>query len=62
MEQDELQQLREKYKAKIKEEFGEAPVKGVEVSSREYTEFKQELYPTHYSFYEKMCNFSEKLL
>ncbi|PIN76902.1 hypothetical protein COV17_00435 [Candidatus Woesearchaeota archaeon CG10_big_fil_rev_8_21_14_0_10_36_11] len=62
MEQDEYQQLREKYKAKIKEEFGEAPVKGVEVSSREYTEFKEELYPTHYSFYEKMCNLSEKIL
>src|SRR3989338_352214 len=63
MEQDDYQQLLEKYKSKIKEEFGEAALKPIaEVSSREYTEFKEELYPTSYSLYEKACNFSEKLL
>jgi hypothetical protein len=62
MEQDEYQELLQKYKAKVKEEFGESTPSQVKVSSREYTEFKQELYPTHYSFYEKACNFSENLL
>src|SRR3990167_7637957 len=62
MEQDEYQQLLEKYKSRIKEEFGEAPLREPKISTREYTEFKRELYPAHYSFYEKACNFSENLL
>jgi hypothetical protein len=63
MEKDEYQKLLEKYKAKIKKEFGEEAAKApAKVSSVEYSEFKRELYPTHYSLYEKACNFSEKLL
>ncbi len=63
MEKDDYQQLLEKYKSKIKEEFGEAALKPIsKISSREYSEFKEELYPTSYSLYEKACNFSEKLL
>jgi hypothetical protein len=62
MEKDEYQKLLEKYKARVKEEFGEKATAPTKVSSREYTEFKRELYPTHYSFYEKACNFSEKLM
>ncbi len=62
MEQDEYQQLLEKYKSRIKEEFGEAPLREPKITTKEYTEFKQELYPAHYSFYEKACNFSENLL
>jgi hypothetical protein len=63
MEQSEYQKLLEKYKNKVKEEFGEqaaqAPTK---ISTKEYTEFKQELYPNHYSLYEKVCNYAGNLL
>lgn len=62
METDEYQELLEKYKRRVQEEFGEASVRPAKVSSREYSEFKQELYPAHYSWYEKACNFSDRLL
>lgn len=63
MEGDEYQQLLEKYKAKVKEEFGEAAAKAPpKVTTKEYSEFKRELYPTHYSLYERAGNFSEKIL
>ena len=59
----EYQDILEKYKAKIREEFGDSlPANPSKISSREYTDFKSELYPTHYSLYEKACNFSGKLL
>ncbi len=62
MEKDEYQELLEKYKERVKTEFGDTSIRPAKVSSREYSEFKQELYPTHYSLYEKSCNFSDKLL
>ncbi|MBU0460605.1 MAG: hypothetical protein KJ771_07405, partial [Nanoarchaeota archaeon] len=63
MQDEEYQQLLEKYKSKIREEFGERALETpTQVSSREYTQFKSELYPNHYSWYEKACNFSENLL
>ncbi len=62
MNQDEYQQLLEKYKQKVKEEFGEKPIASPRVTSREYSEFKRELYPAHYSLYEKACNISEQIL
>ncbi len=62
MEEKEYQDLLEKYKAKVKEEFGGVSKKPTKVSSKEYTEFKKELYPTNFSLYEKACNFSEKIL
>ena len=62
MEKEEYQDLLEKYKDRIKKEFGEAATKPRKISSREYGEFKKELYPLHYSFYEKSCNFSEGIL
>ncbi len=63
MELDAHQQLVEKYKERIKAEFGEAATKSAPiVSSKEYTDFKEELYPAHYSLYEKGCNIAEKLL
>ena len=61
MEKDEYQNLLEKYKERVKEEFGEESVKPSKITSKEYTEFKSELYPTHYSIYEKACNFSDKV-
>ncbi len=62
MKEEEYQKLLEKYKSKIKEEFGEAAAKPTKISSIEYSEFKEELYPKHYSWYEQACNFSEKIL
>jgi hypothetical protein len=63
MDQDEYQKLLEKYKSKVRSEFGEAsqslPKK---ITSKEYSEFKSELYPTSYSLYEKACNFAGNLL
>ncbi len=60
---DEYQQLLQKYKAKIKEEFGaRAAAAPAQISSREYFDFKKELYPARYSWYEKSCNFAEKTL
>ncbi len=63
MGEDDYQELLVKYKERIKKEFGKDAVRPISrVSSREYSEFKEELYPTHYSWYEKACNFSENLL
>ncbi len=61
---DDYQQLVEKYKERIKTEFGSAisPSSSPKVSSREYSEFKQELYPARYTFYEKACNLAQKIL
>ena len=54
----EYNDLVQKYKDRIKKEFGEAPQEEPQVTSKEYSEFKQELYPTHLSVYEQACNFS----
>jgi Flp pilus assembly protein TadB len=63
MDQPEYQELLAKYKQKVQAEFGEAATQqNPRVSSREYTDFKSELYPNHYSLYEKACNFSANLL
>ena len=61
MDEQGYQQLLQRYQAKIKEEFGERATTAAP-SSKEYAEFKRELYPTHYSWYEKACNLSEKIL
>ncbi len=63
---DEYQDLVVKYKEKIKEEFGHQAAQATtntpanKITSREYGEFKSELFPTSYTMYEKACNFSEK--
>lgn len=62
MQDEEYQNLLRKYKNKISKEFGEKAVQPTKITSREYTEFKRELFPTHYSLYEKACNFSDNLL
>ncbi len=62
---DAYQDLIVKYKEKIKQEFGEQAANPAnprnKISSTEYEQFKQELFPTHYSLYEKACNYSEQL-
>lgn len=63
MKQQDYQKILEKYHARIKEEFGESAVKPKpKITSIEYNQFKKELYPASYSWYEKSCNFSEKIL
>src|SRR3989344_9087041 len=62
MQQDDYEQLLARYKAKIKEEFGEKSTAPSKITSREYTQFKEELYPARYSWYEKACVFSNTLL
>src|SRR3989344_3577549 len=62
MRPQEYQDLVDKYKAKVRQEFGDKPPSEIKVTSREYTEFKQELYPASYSFYEQACNFAGNLL
>ncbi len=61
---DQYQELREKYKQRIEKEFSGRAVASSSstVSSREYAEFKKELYPARYSLYEKVCNASAKIL
>lgn len=62
MQDDQYKELLSKYKAKVAQEFGEVKQQEVKVTSREYSQFKRELYPGHYTFYEKACNFSENIL
>jgi len=57
MDPQEYQKLLDKYKAKVKEEFGEqAGNSPKKITSKEYSEFKAELYPASYTFYETWCN------
>ncbi|MDO8510906.1 MAG: hypothetical protein Q7S55_01950 [Nanoarchaeota archaeon] len=62
MDQREYQDLLEKYKSRIAGEFGGYSPASSKVTTKEYTDFKSELYPGHYSFYEKACNFADNLL
>src|SRR3989338_6075863 len=62
MNTDQYQQMLEKYKQRVEQEFGAKPLASPKVTSKEYSEFKEELYPHHYSWYEKACNVSEHLL
>lgn len=62
MDQREYQDLLEKYKSRIAGEFGGVSPASSKITTKEYTDFKRELYPAHYSFYEKACNFADNLL
>src|SRR3989344_7251852 len=62
MDSEKYQKLIEEYKAKVRKEFGEQPQQEIKVTSREYDEFKRELYPARYTWYEQACNFSERIL
>jgi len=61
--QEEIKSLLERYKTQIEKELGsyeeEAPKR---ITTREYQQFKAEFMPPHYSYYEKFCNLSEKIL
>ncbi|MBT3297421.1 hypothetical protein HN385_00695 [archaeon] len=66
MADQEYEDLIVKYKERIKSEFGDQAANPTNPSSKitsvEYTDFKKELYPGHYSLYEKACNFSQNIL
>src|SRR3989338_8266357 len=62
MDQREYQDLLEKYKSRVASEFGGAAPVSRKIATKEYTDFKRELYPGHYSLYEKACNFADNLL
>ncbi|MEK6899885.1 MAG: hypothetical protein AABX05_02060, partial [Nanoarchaeota archaeon] len=62
MQQQDYQQLLEKYKQRVTEEFGSSASVQFKASTKEYSDFKEELYPVHYSLYEKACTFSDNLL
>ena len=61
-EEQEYQELLSKYKRKIKQELGQEVKVTPNVVSREYKQFKEEIYPKTYTFYEKACNFAEGIL
>ncbi len=62
MNQSEYEQLLQKYKDRVQQEFGHKPSTETKVTSREYEDFKSELYPNHYTFYEQACNKAESIL
>jgi len=60
-EKQRMKDLVEQYKNQIEKELGARSYQP-KVTSREYQEFKKELMPRHLTLYEKLCNFSEKIL
>lgn len=61
---EELEALKQKYQGMINRELAIPENQKIEkpLYSHEYKQFRSELYPKHLSFYEKLCNLSEKLL
>ena len=61
--QEEVMNLVAKYKEKLQSQLA---IKDIEVSkkpiTREYKQFRQESMPAHMSWYEKSCNFCEKII
>ena len=60
-DKERMRNLVEFYKMQIEKELG-ARVYNPKITSREYQEFKQAYMPRHLTAYEKLCNFSEKVL
>ncbi len=61
IDKEKLRNLTEIYKKNIEKELG-TKISEKKVESREYQEFKAEFMPPHLTIYEKLCNFSEKIL
>ncbi|MBW3003083.1 hypothetical protein KY337_00845, partial [Candidatus Woesearchaeota archaeon] len=63
---EEIENIARKYKDRIKTQFSLPQAEVLQdikpVYSREYKQFKQDYLPTHLTLYERMCNFSEKIL
>ncbi|MBT3406087.1 hypothetical protein HN419_02865 [Candidatus Woesearchaeota archaeon] len=65
IDENELKNLLAKYKNEIENQTQEDVKENPEVrevSTREYTEFKNEYIPKHLSWYEKACNKTEKII
>ncbi len=60
-EKQRMQDLIEVYKGQIEKELG-TRIYSPKTTSKEYQEFKRELMPRHLTFYEKVCNLSEKII
>ncbi|MBS3131354.1 hypothetical protein J4212_02890 [Candidatus Woesearchaeota archaeon] len=60
--QERLRNLVEIYRQNIERELGTKAAKSENISSKEYLEFKKQYMPKHLSLYEKLCNFSEKII
>lgn len=63
LSEEDVKQLLQRYKEKIETELGSQKL-GSEgpIQSRQYQEFKKELLPAHMTFYEKACNFAERIV
>ncbi|MBU1030406.1 MAG: hypothetical protein KKB65_04185 [Nanoarchaeota archaeon] len=57
-----FEKFKEKYQARIKSEFDGRTDNLRPINSREYSDFKKEYLPKHLTIYEKLCNFSEKVV
>ena len=62
MKDDDYEKFGDKYVDRIKKEFSGEPSESSQYQTREYLEFKREILPKHMSWYEKACNFSEKIM
>ncbi len=63
MNKPEYEELLQKYKDRVQKEFGQSQVTSQpKITSREYEDFKRELYPARYTLYEKACNYAGSLL
>ncbi|MBD3310815.1 hypothetical protein GF351_06375 [Candidatus Woesearchaeota archaeon] len=64
--EQEMEELIGKYESKIKEQMqvdaGPRKLSTKPVASKEFTEFKKDLMPARFTFYEKACNFCERIL
>ncbi len=59
---NDFEELLEKYKRKLQDEF-EHPTEEVKpIKSAEYSDFKKSFMPAEFTIYEKLCNFCEKIL
>ena len=61
-EKERLKNLVEIYRRNIERELGAKIKPASRVTSKEYQEFKQQYMPKHLTWYEKLCNISEKIL
>ncbi|MFH1589521.1 MAG: hypothetical protein ABIB43_03060 [archaeon] len=56
-----FEDIKKKYENRIRNEIGDSPEEIKPIISKDYDTFKKEYLPKHLSFYEKACNFSERL-
>ncbi|MFH1505678.1 MAG: hypothetical protein ABIE94_01675 [archaeon] len=62
---DQYEFLKKEVERKIKKQLGEAVIENETpepILTRQYTDFKQDYFPKHLSFYEKGCNLAEKIM